>query len=233
MTPAAARSLEVIEIFESLQGEGPSVGQPALFLRLAGCNLGCQWCDTAYAWDWKRFDRKAVKRVALPELAEQLRTLPGRRLVVTGGEPLMQQHSVNELLYAIEPERIVEVETNGTVVPCETLLSRVDQWNVSPKLSHNGQPLEKRIRLDALRALRDTTRAWLKLVVRSEGDLQEADDLVTQLGWPKSRVQFMPLARNRDEHRQRATAIADACLARGYGFSPRLHLDLWDGRRGK
>jgi len=226
-------TLEVIEIFESLQGEGPSVGQPALFLRLAGCNLGCQWCDTAYAWDWTRFDRKAAKRMVVSDLAAQVRDLPGRRLVVTGGEPLIQQKSVSALLAAIEAERFVEVETNGTVVPIESLLSRVDQWNVSPKLSHNGQPLEKRIRLDALRALRDTERAWLKLVVRSEADLQEAEDLVRELGWTKSRVQFMPLARNRDEHRQRAAALAEACLARGYGFSPRLQLDLWDGRRGK
>jgi organic radical activating enzyme len=209
------------------------VGQLALFLRLAGCNLGCEWCDTAYAWDWKHFDRKLVRRLAVPDLANQVHELPGRRLVVTGGEPLMQQRSVSALLEAVDRERIVEVETNGTVLPRESLLSRVDQWNVSPKLSHNGQPLEKRIRPDALRALRDTGKAWLKVVVRSEADLQEAEDLVTELGWPKPRVQFMPLARNRDEHHQRAAAIAESCLARGYGYSPRLHLDLWDGRRGK
>lgn len=233
MSAAEERTLEVIEIFESLQGEGPSVGQPALFLRLAGCNLGCQWCDTAYAWDWSRFDRKAVKRVPVSQLAAQVRDMPSRRLVVTGGEPLIQQQSVTALLEALEAERLVEVETNGTVIPVESLLRRVDQWSVSPKLSHNGQPLEKRIRKDALRALRDTSRAWLKLVVRSEADLQEADDLVTEIGWPRHKVQFMPLAHSRAEHQQRAPAIADAALARGYGFSPRLHLELWDGRRGK
>jgi organic radical activating enzyme len=233
VSSTADRTLEVIEIFESIQGEGPSIGQPALFLRLAGCNLGCQWCDTAYAWDWKRFGRKAVTRIAVSEFVEQIRALPGRRLVITGGEPLIQQVSLSALLAEMEPERPVEVETNGTIVPQEELLSRIDQWNVSAKLSHNGQPREKRIQVGALRALRDTGRAWLKLVVRSEADLEEAEVLVAELAWPKPRVLFMPLARNRDEHRQRAPSIAEASLRRGYGFSPRIHLDLWDGRRGK
>ena len=60
MAPPSKASLAVSEIFgPTLQGEGPSSGRRAMFLRLAGCNLSCSWCDTAYTWDWSRYDKKA------------------------------------------------------------------------------------------------------------------------------------------------------------------------------
>ena len=48
--------LKLSEIFESIQGEGPTAGEPCVFLRLAMCNLHCRWCDTKYTWDWKKYE---------------------------------------------------------------------------------------------------------------------------------------------------------------------------------
>jgi 7-carboxy-7-deazaguanine synthase len=79
------------EIFASLQGEGPSAGRPCTFVRLSRCNLACNWCDTAYTWRFTEFDRKA-NQIALDEadVAARIMALGQDRLVITGGEPLLQ-----------------------------------------------------------------------------------------------------------------------------------------------
>ena len=80
----------------------------------------------------------------------------------------------------------IEVETNGTLAPEPALAARVDQWNVSPKLAHAGDPEARRIRIDALLALRDTGRAFLKFVLQSEQDWHETEALIERLGWPRA-----------------------------------------------
>lgn len=86
------------EIFHSIQGEGVSQGTPCVFLRLAGCNLACSWCDTAYSWNG------TVPGVRLtPEKAAELALrYPCRRLVLTGGEPLIQQKALPALLRLLQ-----------------------------------------------------------------------------------------------------------------------------------
>lgn len=225
--------LRVSEIFDSIQGEGASAGEPALFLRLAQCNLSCRWCDTKYTWDWTRY--RYAAEVHLRDVAELAADLVSRRparLIVTGGEPLMQQARLVELVALLPAGLVLEVETNGTFVPAPELAARVDQWNVSPKLSNAGGPEPRRLRPDALAALAATGRAWLKLVVRTEADFAEADALVARLGWPAERVLWMPQASTRSELVERSALVRTACESRGLRFSPRLHVERWDGRRG-
>jgi len=82
------------EIFHSIQGEGPTNGTPAVFLRLAQCNLACSWCDTKYTWDWQHFSYdKEVVSLDAREVEERILELGCRHLVITGGEPLLQQGS--------------------------------------------------------------------------------------------------------------------------------------------
>ena len=235
LQPHVAESplLQISEVFASIQGEGPSAGAPCLFVRLAGCNLACRWCDTAYAWDWERYSESAeTQRQSAEHLAARVAAAPGHRVVLTGGEPLLQQPALVALLDQLSPRVCIEVETNGSVLPRPELARRVDQWNVSPKLENSGEPAVRRLRSKALRALRDTGRAWLKLVVATPACLDEADHLVAGLQWPRDRVLLMPEARTRAELMERAPAVAEACTVRGYRFSPRLQIALWDGRRG-
>jgi len=225
--------LKVSEIFRSLQGEGPSAGTPCLFVRLALCNLHCGWCDTKYTWDFRSFRYEdEVSSESIERVAELIRSAPEQRVVVTGGEPLLQQAALIETLALVPESVFVEVETNGTRMPEGALLARVDQWNVSPKLSNSGDPERLRLKPDVLKVLCTSERAFLKLVVETERDFLEADELIDRLGWPKSRVLLMPEARSRAELERRSPRVASACAGRGVRFSTRLQLTLFDGRRG-
>ena len=140
------------EIFAALQGEGPSAGRPSAFLRLSRCNLACVWCDTAYTWhfagdnrphrDGIAFDR-AVNQMTVPEagVAARIAALGKHRLVITGGEPLLQAPALARMIPHL-PTMHIEVETNGTVIPAPALDALVDQYNVSAKLAHSGNSRE-------------------------------------------------------------------------------------------
>jgi len=227
-------TLRVSEFFCSIQGEGISAGARCLFVRLATCNLRCSFCDTPYSWDFTRYDSdQEVQKLEIGELARRIAGAAEGRLVLTGGEPLIQQDGLVRLV-ALLPERlIIEVETNGTLAPCPELLARVDQWNVSPKLSNSGEPQRRRLLPAVLARFAASGRAWLKLVVGSSQDCQEAAELVQSLGWPPERVLLMPEARSRTQLGERAPLVREAARALGLGFSPRLHLELYDGARGR
>jgi organic radical activating enzyme len=231
---SGADTIKISEIFESLQGEGPSLGEPALFVRLALCNLRCEWCDTRYTWDFARYRYdEEVRELPVAEVVTRILSSRARRVIVTGGEPLVQSEALEAVFSQLPAEIVVEIETNGTLSPSSALLRRVDQWNVSPKLENSGEPLHRRRKLEALCALLATERAYLKLVVRSDADRQEAVALIDELAWPRSRVCLMPEAPTPSLHAERAPVVATMAQGLGVRFSPRLHVVLWGGERGR
>ncbi len=209
------------------------MGQPATFLRLGDCNLSCHYCDTRYAWDWQRYVRRdELVEQDIFDIANRVRAFGPRRLVVTGGEPLLQLASLEELLIELV-DFFVEVETNGTVMPGDRLLQSVGQWNVSPKLSNSGMTRFSRIKPDVLGTFRDRQTAWLKLVVSEPEQMTEVEDIVTSLEWPEERVVLMPQALTTSELAARSSWLAEVALNHGYRFSTRLHLLLWGNARGR
>ncbi|MDX2051961.1 MAG: 7-carboxy-7-deazaguanine synthase QueE [Polyangiaceae bacterium] len=228
-----AFTLRVSEVFESLQGEGPHAGRACVFLRLALCNLRCGWCDTKYTWDFKShsYDQE-VKEQPVAELVEQLQALAPRHLVITGGEPLLQQAALQTLLTELDPKLFVEIETNGTLPPSAFLSARVQHWNVSPKLANSGESEARRLRFPALLEFSRLPGAWLKLVLSSPAEWSEAEAIVAQAGWPKERISLMPKASNRAELEAASKGIAELAASQKVRFSTRLHLLLWDGARG-
>ena len=226
-------SLRISELFASLQGEGVSAGAPATFLRLGDCNLSCTYCDTPYSWDWQRYERKSeLTEEDVLVTAARVRALSPRRMVITGGEPLLQQPALERLTGELA-EFFTEVETNGTLMPSELLRARIGQWNVSPKLASSGASLLQRRKTSVLETFRDTERAWLKFVISEPSDVNEARDLVAAVGWPKERVLLMPEARTPEELAERSPNVAKAALDCGYRFSTRLHVMLWGDTRGR
>ncbi len=119
------RILKITEIFSSIQGEGLRQGEPTLFIRFAGCNLKCSFCDTKYAW--KQGHPYSVSQV-LDEIKKKKQTYPAQWICLTGGEPLVQD--IADLVRKLKKEGLkIQVETNGTLY--RTL--PVDWYSVSPK----------------------------------------------------------------------------------------------------
>lgn len=236
--PGIAGGLLVAEVFgPTVQGEGPSTGQAAMFLRLSRCNLSCRWCDTPYTWDWSRFDPRAeARRVPVDELARTLLAGGSGLVVVTGGEPLLQQHTgLVDLVAAVRAaDRRVEIETNGTVVPDERLVELGARFNVSPKLAHSGVPAAQRLVPAALHALAGSGAAVFKFVARADplglGDLHEIDALVGQFGLDP--VWVMPEGTSAETVAAGLRRLAEPVIARGWNVSGRLHLLIWGDERG-
>lgn len=223
------------EIFASIQGEGPSSGRPSVFLRLAYCNLRCSWCDTKYTWDWQRFDpQREVREHSVAEVDSALNALEPDNLVVTGGEPLLQQDNLVGLFERQKARgRRIEVETNATVLPSHRILELVDQWNVSPKLGNSGEAVSRRLVPSALDAFRNNERAFFKLVIQTQADVGEADKLVEDLNISSERIFLMPEATDAKTLRERNGWLSAICSKRGLRLSPRLHVEKWDGARGR
>lgn len=118
-------TLDIHSIFYTIQGEGPFCGHPAVFIRLAGCNLQCPWCDTEYTLGRERMD--------IPTIMTRVLKLAGPRtlVVITGGEPFRQP--LAELLESLVAARyFVQVETNGTLPPAHIAAALYNQ-NISDR----------------------------------------------------------------------------------------------------
>lgn len=224
--------LIVAEIFgPTWQGEGPSVGRRAGFVRLGRCNLTCRWCDTPYTWDWDRYDpsKELHGRLTADVLAD-LDAMDVTLVVVTGGEPLLQQHRLAPLLAGVAQRRWrVEIETNGTIAP-DLPDGLVDGWNVSPKLANSGVEHHRRYRPDVLRAFEATGRAAFKFVVVAPGDLDEVAAIVDECAL--STVYIMAEGSDAGTIIARMRELAPHVLSRGWNLTPRLHTLIWGDQRG-
>ncbi|QZH73841.1 MAG: 7-carboxy-7-deazaguanine synthase QueE [Erythrobacter sp.] len=242
MLTLATQSPGEPEIFASLQGEGPSAGMPVAFLRMSRCNLACVWCDTDYTWHFEGDDRphrsgethdRRANQLELEEadVAARIAALGQNRLVITGGEPLLQAGRLAAMLEHL-PDIAVEIETNGTVAPPARLDVRVDQYNVSPKLAHSGNPAELALKPQMLDHWASDPRAWFKFVIAQPADVEEVLALVEWHRVPRNRVFLMPEGTDSATLREREQWLAPLCLEHGFRMSDRLHIHLYGDTRG-
>ena len=113
---------ELVEIFKSLQGEGRNSGRQVVFVRFAGCNLACPWCDTEVG---KRFT------LSLEELRREIGSYGVKSVILTGGEPTFRE-GMDELVGALKADGYwIAVETNGTAEPA--WFGKLDYIACSPK----------------------------------------------------------------------------------------------------
>jgi len=218
----------VSEIFgPTLQGEGAHAGRRAVFVRIAGCDSHCPWCDTPYA--------KTTTDCSLltPEeiLAEVKRIRAGCNLVIlTGGNPALQDLGL--LCALLKRERMeIHVETQGTVVPY--WFDRVDLVTICPKIKTSGDVVTA---INNIKATREMAPVQLKYVVFTEADYVEAGNLariwpdvtfVIQPGWDAKTNDYpYGLAKLADR------VAKDKFLTERVMFMPQLHRILWGGVRG-
>ena len=227
--------MRISEIFYSIQGEGRLSGVPSAFIRTSGCNLRCVWCDTPYT-SWS----PDGKEMTLEEILHAIESYPLRHVVLTGGEPLLS-HEIEELSVRLKDAGAhVTIETAATIfkpVSCDLV-------SMSPKLS-NSTPWQKqngrfatmheqhRLNYNVVQQFIDSYDYQLKFVVDREQDLVEVRQIVDALkNVDNSRVLIMAQARNRRQLHQKSRWIVELCKQFGYGYSPRLHIELYGNRRG-
>lgn len=227
----------VSEIFYSLQGEGELAGMPSAFVRLAGCNLRCAWCDTPYA-SWK----PAGTLRSIPGIVAELESFPTRHVVITGGEPMIARE-IHALCQALRERGYhLTIETAGTIPPDGIAC---DLASVSPKLSHSTPSTDsiaaawvqrherRRLALDALRAWLGDYPCQLKFVVAQPSDLVEIDELLERLGGvPPGRVHLMPEGVTAEAIRAKAPWLTQLCLQRGFRYCDRLQIHLFGNTPG-
>lgn len=234
------------EIFRSIQGEGPAIGRPRTFVRLSGCNLHCVWCDTAYTWNWSgtpfsheratKFDPSAeMIRLSAAETAARIRALPSEGVVITGGEPLLQTEALVEMIDTLrqyDQDARIEIETNGTIIPSNDLIGRVDQFVVSPKLTHSGNDPAAALKPEALARFAQLETAALKFVAKTSTDVEAAAALAERHAVAPHRIYIMPEGVSSEALHARGAVLMDATIAHGFNYSDRLHIHLFGQKRG-
>ena len=164
--------MKVVEIFKSMDGEGIRAGFPVTFIRLAGCNLNCSYCDTRYAWEGDY----TCEELTPQEIYEKVFKMGCRRITLTGGEPLIHE-DVDTLLRLLTGGGFdVNIETNGSVdiepyTVCNKILVTMDY-----KCPSSGPASHGLMKLSNLGNLRK--KDVLKFVVGSKEDLDCCRDMI-------------------------------------------------------
>ena len=246
-----ARLNGAAEIFHSIQGEGVSMGYPSVFIRASLCNLHCHWCDTDYTWNWtgtpwkhqndadpdyRKFSKQEyITEITISEVAKAVNAYSCPRIILTGGEPLLQDAAWQALMEELLRSRAdyhFELETNGTLLPSEGFDKLIHQYNVSPKLENSGNPAKNRLCSEALTFFSKSPKAWFKFVIASDTDLEEVVAIQAKYNIPQSRILLMPEGRDEVSLQHRRLWLADLCRDKNYRFSDRLHIQLWGSKRG-
>lgn len=195
------------EVFYSVQGEGLHAGCPAIFVRLGNCNLNCVWCDTRRA-------RKNNKEISVAKLAAAVRKYSKcRHLVITGGEPMLQQKAISEIRKKF-PDYHIEIETNGSrPVRC---FDDVDLFTVSYKTKNSG---------NAPYSLKTKNKKCVyKFVVKTPRDFAEIEKIIKKYNLPSNKIFLMPEGATARQLMEKQGFIIEYCKKRGYKFSSRLHI---------
>lgn len=224
-------------VFYTVQGEGATMGRPCVFLRLHVCNLRCVWCDAWYTWNpnteefWTESENWTIEQTQQKIEAAWGCENPAvqKRVVVTGGEPLLQKDRIELLLKAM-PEWQFEIETNGTIMPTPALLEKV-QFNCSPKLANSTNPKTARIKPEVIKALNQANTVF-KFVVMTPEDLDEIEkSYIEPFQLDINKILVMPQGVTSSEVAHNAQRVVEAVKKKGYRLLGRLQCEIWGATR--
>ncbi|WP_373071267.1 7-carboxy-7-deazaguanine synthase QueE [Sulfurimonas sp.] len=250
--------LYLVEHFYSIQGEGAYVGTPSLFFRFGGCNMKCEGfectqelengtlikgCDTIYAVDKENFSHTWAEITKVDELLNifDIYELPEDvDVVITGGEPLININDdifISFIKELVKNRHRVTFETNATLAPNFEKYPFFKEcvYALSVKLSNSGESYQKRINPKVISSIVSNSRdAFFKFSIDSESIDASLDDEIEEiisygLG---SKVYCMPVAQDKKELEQNTPALIEYCKDKGYNFSDRLHMRVWDKEKG-
>lgn len=248
----------LVEHFYSIQGEGKYTGTPSLFFRFGGCNMKCEGfaceetapdgtkvvgCDTVYAVNKEHFSHSWIPIKSSKELLGILNLYELPRhvdIVLTGGEPLIyaQDEIFVEFLNGLHLKgHTITFETNGSIdVDFEKYpIYKKCVFALSVKLSNSNETLNKRVKGDVIYSLATNAKeAFFKFSIDADSiDLgleDEIEDIIVHS--PKTKVYCMPLGGSKVEVEANTEPLIEFCKAKGYNFSDRLHIRIWDQNKG-
>jgi len=224
-------NIPISEIFYSIQGEGKYIGRPSLFIRVGGCNLSCpgfskHGCDSFYAVNKKY--KSSWKIMSINDLILEIEKYYPCDIVLTGGEPTLYY---KKLYPIIEKFQNITIETNATI--------NIDFKNypafknvafaMSVKLSNSGEEYKKRVNKEAINNISlNAKKSFFKFVLNS--DLKdEIEDITKEINLP---IYCMPLGETKEELEKNASFVFNFCLENGYFYSDRIHIRLFNKKRG-
>lgn len=248
--------LEINEIFgPTIQGEGKKVGTPSVFIRFGKCNMQCSGfnveyetpsgikklsCDSYYAVDkafkhtWKSYETHTQI------IHEVEKILPKYKcdIVITGGEPLIywnNQEFQKLLEYYITHGFKVTIETNASLnITLDHAYQKEILFSMSVKLSNSQEPLKKRINLATLNTICTQAKAhYLKFVI-DKGFLENAREEIAMIlkDIPPTEVFLMPMGDSAQQIDENSEAVIEMAIEHGFNYSDRLHIRVWDNKRG-
>lgn len=236
-------TLLVNEIYPCLQGEGFNVGLPSVLVRLQICNLRCTWCDTPYTHTYtsdpssEDSAKQKFKRMSLEDVANKISEVNVRNVIISGGEPTLQNFSQ---LPSLLPDHSFEVESNGTRVPHKDLPGFKEedykkfQWNISPKGAVAGESIINEAMAHWANLSKKQTNVFFKFVIRKidvEKDLAEVLRTVSRFEIEPTRVLLMAEGTTQESQLEN-TWLHDICLKYNFRYTPRLHVLLFGPKRG-
>jgi 7-carboxy-7-deazaguanine synthase len=168
--------MRINELFYSLQGEGRLAGTPSVFIRVSGCPLRCRWCDTSYAWAFDAGTEQSAETL-LSWAAEY----PTRHMVLTGGEPLVQE-GLGAFLRVFSEADILYNFGDGGISVFDANADLSGQYQPQLSNSAEGTPEAERLNLAAILQLMQSYSYQLKFVVDQPEDLNEIADCIERLG---------------------------------------------------
>jgi len=230
----------------TIQGEGKLAGVPSLFIRLAKCNLRCIWklpdgkicqCDTSSI-----FKVGKNKQIRIEEAIKIIKQNLGsiKHIVITGGEPLLQNKPLALLTEALKSETgaHLTLETNGTLFD-ENVARNIDLFSISPKLKNSKNDDRKRLNIEVLQSFIDFANKFnkeiqFKFVIASISEEYEIknDYLAHLRNFKISDIMIMPLGATVNELEQTSIIAFEMAVKNGWRFSPRLQINLFNNKSG-
>ena len=246
------------EIYDAVQGEGATMGKPMAFVRTTMCNLSCNFCDTYYTWYWKGTpNAKKPHDFAKPvdpkeymldmttqEVADTMRRVckNHKAAVFTGGEPLLQQKDiiqVMDMLHLEDDDWYFEIETNATVMPTDELLCHLNQLNTSPKLLSSGNDPKMSNKPEVIAKFLEERERFgyglcFKFVVRMntwEQDMAEIKTWEKTNKVPRKFIYLMPQGIRRAEIQKGTAFLNEIAQKQNYKVSTRLQILIYGDKR--
>jgi organic radical activating enzyme len=256
--------IPIMEAFYSVQGEGDRVGYPSVFLRTGGCNFSCAGfgvkyedpktgetrygCDSFYSVDrgfskeWEYYEgyMEIVDLIddQIPKFSKHNLVKPD--IVITGGEPLIYWKN-NEfqkvIAHYISRGHHVTIETNASLdIEFTREYQKQIQFSMSVKLSNSGEAKHKRINIENItQILESTNNSYLKFVIdksKWKEDYKEIKEILLDIPYYVNRVYLMPLGDTIETLDENAKFTMEKCIEKGFLYSDRIHIRIWDNLPG-